>query len=155
MVSLMIVLLCRDAMPPALAAGPDPAGPPASPAIDCSQQDVTNVPTADCNALVALYNATNGPGWTYQSRWLQAPVCGLFGQQPWWGVGCDCNTSWSPYKCRVVSLWLQGNGLNGTVPPEFAGLSYLRTLVLKGNQLERQQPGVARQPDESAFCHAG
>jgi Leucine-rich repeat (LRR) protein len=133
--SLMIVLLCRDAMPSVLAAGPVPAGPPASLAIDCSQQDVTNVPTADCNALVALYNATNGPGWTYQRRWLQAPVCGLFGQEPWWGVGCDCSTSWSPYKCRVVSLWLQGNGLNGTVPPEFAGLSYLRTLVLKGNQL--------------------
>jgi Leucine-rich repeat (LRR) protein len=135
MVSLMVVLLCRDAMPPVLASGPEPAGLPASLAIDCSQQDVTNVPTADCNALVALYNATNGIGWTYRSRWLQAPVCGLFGQQPWYGVGCDCSTSWSPYKCRVVSLWLQGNGLNGTVPPEFGGLAYLRTLVLKGDQL--------------------
>ena len=111
MVSLMIVLLCRDATPPALAAGPEPAGSSVSPTVDfCSQQDVTNVPTADCNALVGLYNATNGPAWTYQSRWLQAPVCGLFGQQPWWGVGCDCNTSWSPYKCRVVSLWLEGTG---------------------------------------------
>ncbi len=140
MVSLMIVLLCRDATPRAkAAAGPRPARPPAElPAalsIDCSQQDITNVPTSDCNALVALYNATNGPGWTYQRRWLQAPVCGLFGQEPWWGVGCDCSTSWNPYKCRVVSLWLQGNGLNGTVPAEFAGLSSLRQLVLKGNQL--------------------
>ena len=135
MLSLMIVLLSRDAMPRVLAVGPDPAGPPAALAIDCSQQDLTNVPTADCKALVALYNATNGPGWTYKNRWLQAPVCGMFGQQPWWGVGCDCSTSWSPYKCRVVSLWLQGNGLNGAVPPEFAGLSSLRQLVLKGNQL--------------------
>ena len=77
----------------------------------------------------------NGPGWTQQSRWLQAPVCGMFGQQPWYGVGCDCSTSWSPYKCRVVTVWLQENGLNGTVPAAFGGLSSLRTLVLKGNRL--------------------
>ena len=135
LVSLVIVLPCRAAPPPMLAADPIPAVLPSAAAIDCSQQDITNIPAADCNALVALYTATNGPGWTYQIRWLQPPVCGLFGQVPWYGVGCDCSTTWTPYKCRVVSLWLQGNGLNGTIPPEFAGLSSLRQLVLKGNQL--------------------
>jgi len=134
-ISLVIALLCCNGTPTVLAAGPGPAEPFAPSAIDCSLEDVTNIPAADCNALVALYNATNGPGWTYQARWLEAPVCGVFGQTPWWGVGCDCSTAWKPYQCRVVSLWLQGNGLNGIVPPAFAGLANLRLLVLKGNQL--------------------
>ena len=34
-----------------------------------------------------------------------------------------------------------GNGLNGTIPTEFAGLSYLRTLVLKRNQLSGSSLG--------------
>src|SRR5512137_996975 len=112
-IPLMLVLSLGDAMPHVRAAGQDHLEPGTRLAVDCSQPAVTNIPTADCNALVALYNSTNGPGWTYQTRWMQAPVCGMFGQQPWYGVGCDCNTSWSPNQCRVVSLWLQADGLNG------------------------------------------
>ncbi len=27
--------------------------------------DVAEIPQVECEALVALYNSTNGPGWTY------------------------------------------------------------------------------------------
>jgi hypothetical protein len=90
--ALAIMLLCRDAIPPVLAAGPGPAGPSDPAAIDCSQEEVTNIPAADCNALVALFTATSGPGWTNQAGWLQAPVCtGIQGN--WYGVRCDCSTA--------------------------------------------------------------
>lgn len=32
--------------------------------------DVTEIPQSECEALVALYNSTNGPGWAKSDRWL-------------------------------------------------------------------------------------
>jgi hypothetical protein len=36
---------------------------------DCST--VTDVPAGDCEALVALYSATDGSNWTHNTNWLQ------------------------------------------------------------------------------------
>ncbi len=37
---------------------------------DFSCTSVTEIPQIECEALVALYNSTNGPGWTDHSNWL-------------------------------------------------------------------------------------
>ena len=62
----------------------------------------------DRAALVALYNATDGPNWEYNANWLSdAPL------REWYGVGTDSGG-------RVVWLSLTNNGLNGTIPPNWA-----------------------------------
>ncbi len=82
----------------------------------------------DRAALVELYNATNGPGWTRKTNWLQ-------GDSPcnWFGVKCDGTG-------RVTELSLSGNNLNGTLPASFGNLSQLTYLNLGQNQLSGSIP---------------
>jgi hypothetical protein len=50
------------------------------------------VPQQQRDALVALYNATNGPGWVYSNGWLQGDPCyypGWYGVQLCGGVAND------------------------------------------------------------------
>ena len=79
-------------------------------------------PHPDYNALVALYNATNGVNWT--SPWdLNNPdVC------TWPGVFCNGNN-------RVVTLFLVSQNLDGQLPPEIGSLPELQRLEIKQNSL--------------------
>ncbi len=74
---------------------------------------------SDSVSLVALYNATNGPGWAV--KWnLSKPVI------TWGGVLV------SPTG-RVVRLELNGIGMDGTLPTEMNNLTSLRFLSIVGN----------------------
>ena len=85
-------------------------------------------PTHVRDALAALYNATNGPGWTNNEQGLsQAPL----GQWP--GILTDCDGD-------VIVLDLNSYGLTGTIPPQLGGLSKLEWLLLPNNQLSGTIP---------------
>ncbi|MEZ5225095.1 MAG: hypothetical protein R2710_00060 [Acidimicrobiales bacterium] len=62
---------------------------------DCTAQ--TQVPTIECNYLVALASATNSPGWTANSGWLAHSLPCL-----WPGVTCDATnvTGLADRACR-------------------------------------------------------
>ena len=81
------------------------------------------VPSEDRAALVALYEATGGAGWTTSANWLSERPIG-----EWYGVltGSDG---------RVVELQLAENGLAGPLPPELGRLASLEVLVLASNRL--------------------
>ncbi len=88
------------------------------------------VPAAERDALVALYNATNGQAWSDRTNWL-----GPAGTEcSWFGVQCDSAQS------RVIEISLIGNGLSGTIPAEIAGLTHLTDLDFGGNDLEGPIP---------------
>ena len=78
----------------------------------------------DRAALVALYEATGGDGWTDNDGWLSDSPIGQ-----WAGVTIDADG-------QVTALALNGNNLVGTVPPELGSLTALIQLDLGGNRLD-------------------
>jgi hypothetical protein len=93
----------------------------AAPAV-FSCADVTEIPRVECEALVALYNSTNGAGWTNKSGWLANNTpC------QWQGVGCS--------GTHVYQVFLPSNNLQGNLPQEFWNLTGLTNLNLYDNKL--------------------
>ena len=90
---------------------------------------VPATPASDRAALIALYNATNGAGWTNKSNWLMSdrPL------EQWYGVTTDS-------AGRVTRLDLSFNGLSGSIPSALGNLTNLTYLRLNGNGLSGSIP---------------
>ena len=84
--------------------------------------------TSDRAALVALYNATDGPNWKNNANWASDRPLGR-----WYGVTTDGNG-------RVTRLDLHDNRLTGRIPAQIANLSNLGHLSLSFNQLTGPMP---------------
>ena len=83
----------------------------------------TTVENPDRAALVALYEATDGPNWRNNDGWLTDAPPG-----DWYGVETDGSG-------RVTVLELYANTLSGPLPPELEALDSLKRLALNHNQL--------------------
>ena len=78
---------------------------------------------ADRDALIALYNATDGPNWSRDRNWLSdRPL------DQWYGVTTGGDG-------RVTELDLSVNQLTGSISPELGNLTRLYYLSLRDNQL--------------------
>ena len=85
---------------------------------------------SDRAALVALYDATAGDGWTNRTNWKSASRLG-----DWHGVTTDA-------AGRVTGLNLHRNGLAGPLPPALGTLTRLESLDLGRNGLSGPIPGA-------------
>ena len=65
------------------------------------------IPESERNALIALYNSTDGSNWDNNDGWL-----GSAGTEcRWHGITCSAGTS-------VWDIRLSENSLTGSIPPE-------------------------------------
>ena len=94
--------------------------------VDSVRAQAIPVLEADSLALVALYNATDGPNWSYSYNWLTGPVA------TWYGVTVS--------DLRVRELNLLGNNLAGPLPPEIGALTALKYLILQDNEIPGPLP---------------
>ena len=87
-------------------------------------------------ALVAFYNATDGPNWKDNTNWLTDAPLG-----DWAGVSANRITGNGRVvgEC-VTQLWLNGNRLKGELPAELGSLLSLAELDLSNNQLSGEIP---------------
>ena len=87
----------------------------------------------DRAALVALYEATDGPNWVNNENWLTDAPLG-----DWFGIETDASGRVVGldmyYYDRQSERWI-GNGLSGAIPPELGNLVNLRELDVDDNDL--------------------
>ena len=92
-------------------------------------------PSPDREALIAIYNATNGPNWTRQDNWLsEAPI------STWQGITTNDMD-------RVTKVYLAAVGMAGSIPTEFGQLAHLDSLYVTGNDLTGSIPPELSQLD--------
>lgn len=90
-------------------------------------QTVTEIPLPECEALVAVYTATDGENWVNASGWLVE-----VNPADWFGVVVEDG--------HVSKLVLPDNHLQGVLPAEIGALTHLSELNLRGNQLSGSLP---------------
>ena len=91
----------------------------------------------DRAALVAFYEATDGPNWIDNTNWLSDVPLG-----DWYGVETVAEVLGreTDVSRRVMRLRMPDNALAGEIPPELGNLSELQTLDLGGNELTSAIP---------------
>ncbi len=89
------------------------------------------VPQSERDALIALYNATNGPNWTNNTNWNTTnPV------SSWYGITVS-NINGQDHVTEII---LRYKNLNGVLPVEIGDFPQLVSLNLKGNNLSGNIP---------------
>ena len=88
------------------------------------------IPTAEREALIAIYNSTGGDSWTNNTGWKTEGSFSVAGTEcSWWGVTCDVD------ELYVMQLNLVINNLAGSIPTEVGNLGGLQKLDLGNNKL--------------------
>jgi Leucine-rich repeat (LRR) protein len=90
------------------------------------------IPQSERDALIALYNNTNGAHWTDSTAWNGAPGT----ECAWFGITCDSASA------AVTGIDLNSNGLAGNLSPLTACKS-LRTLNFRFNSLTGPIPALS------------
>ena len=134
--TLLSVVLALALTAALAACGSDePSGGTASTATDVPGPAAATAPPAasgsaetDREALVALYNATDGENWAGSASWLSDAPLGR-----WKGVTTNVDG-------RVTKLELFFNNLSGEIPPELGSLSKFEALDLGFNALSGEIP---------------
>ena len=80
-----------------------------------------SIPEIQRDALIAIYNSTNGEGWFSDANWLGPPGS----EASWYGVTVE--------NGHVAILDLSLNYLEGTLPPQIGNLKELTELDLWGS----------------------
>lgn len=95
--------------------------------ITISSASASQVSQLERNALIKLYNSTDGANWKNNTGWLGAAGA----ECDWYGITCSIGTD-----ARYVSaIKLDRNQLSGFIPAEISDLQYLTSLNLALNSL--------------------
>ncbi len=95
--------------------------------LSCTDQEPVT-PAAERDALIVLYNSTDGDNWVNKTGWLGAEGT----ECSWFGVTC--------INKRVYAITLPLNQLSGAIPKELGQLEELFNLKLNNNELTGSIP---------------
>jgi len=102
-----------------------------TPTFDCLT--IIDIPTIECEGLVALYNSTDGPHWNQRTNWLSGTLA-----ENWYGIIVDPGSGTGV----VTQIDLHKNKLSGTIPPEISNLSNLQMFSIYDNKITSLDPQI-------------
>ena len=111
-------------------------------AYDCNAASMN---VGDCEALVALYESTDGENWNENTNWLGDSPCNA--ADTWFGVSC--------LGGRVTDIVLPENNLVGPLPDELGNLGQLSSLNLFSNTITGTLPAPLLNLDMVTFLQLG
>jgi hypothetical protein len=111
-------------------------------AYDCNAASMN---VGDCEALIALYESTDGENWNDNSNWLGDSPCNA--AKSWFGVSC--------LGGRVTEINLSENNLVGGLPDELGNLGQLSALDLFSNTITGTLPAALFNLDTVTFLQLG
>ena len=97
-----------------------------SSSVDCSAQ--SDLPSAQCETLVNLYEQANGSSWNNNENWLNDSPCS------WYGITCENNS--------VHRIYLTDNNVTGSIP-SLSSLTDLRWLNFDFNAVTGPLPNLS------------
>ena len=107
------------------------------------QYPSAKIPQLERDALVALYNSTDGANWKDNTGWM-----GEVGTEClWYGVTCE--------SASVTRLSIANNSLTGTIPSELGNLADLSYLYLGANSLNGNIPKELGNLTNLSYLHIG
>lgn len=109
---------------------------------DCETAEMN---VGDCEALLALYDSTDGKNWITKENWLVTPPCSE--TAGWFGISCQGG--------RVSEINLQENNLAGGLPDDLQSLGQLKVLNLFSNTITGTLPTSLMALDTVTFLHLG
>ena len=92
----------------------------------------SQIPEIEREALIALYNATNGDNWEDKYLWNSPPGNECF----WERITCTSADPLWPAEGTIGNVWrikLNHNDLTGSLPAELGNLTHLTELHLNNN----------------------
>jgi IPTL-CTERM motif len=98
------------------------------------------IPATERAVLIALYNSTNGAGWSNRTHWRNAADTDFNAagtECTWFGVSCSTGDA------NVVQIALLNNNLTGTLP-DLDDLTKVRYFDVFENNLTGAVPGLTR-----------
>ncbi|KPL71305.1 hypothetical protein ADM99_11425 [Leptolinea tardivitalis] len=108
--------------------------PSVPPFINCD--GVSEIPTAECQALVDLFDSTSGSSWTVNTNWKQT-------NEPcsWYGVSCSVgHVTGLNFNGIDTGERFSGNNLVGNLPDSLSNLTNLHQLLMENNQINGTIP---------------
>lgn len=94
-------------------------------------EDAQSTGDPERDALIALYNATDGDHWTNNTNW-----CSDKPLNEWYGIG----TMYDGTAQKVLYISLSNNNLSGNIPDEIGNLKQLTSLSMSWNNLTGELP---------------
>src|SRR6056297_2529550 len=86
------------------------------------------IPASEREALIALYDSTDGNNWTNNTNWKGKPGT----EDTWYGI--------TVVGDHVTNIDLGVNQLTGNIPADLGSLTHLKKLYLFGNALNGNIP---------------
>lgn len=102
----------------------------------CALPALAALAQAEKDALLDLYNSTDGAGWSNDSGWSNPSSDPCAAGAVWYGLTCDAAGE------HVTGISLIANSLGGTLPSTLNRLTALETLDLNTNPLSGPIPNL-------------